>query len=411
VPWSTIHASSGVSRDVIERLANRYARADNVVFSWAMGITHHAHGSDNVRAIANLALMRGMVGKRHAGLMPIRGHSNVQGVGSVGFTPKLKAAVLQRVEEHFKARLPTTEGLDTMACMEASAEGRMRFALCLGGNLYASNPDSAFAAKAMSRLDMVVYLSTTLNQGHVIGRGRESLILPVLARDEEPQPTTQESMFNYVRLSDGGPRRHDGPRSEVSVLANIARRVLDHGGPIDFKAMEQHHTIRSAIAAVIPGYEKIGEIDSTREEFQIDGRTLHAPTFPTPTGRAMFHVTPVPATQVNGDENRFHLMTVRSEGQFNTVVYEEEDLYRGQERRDVILLNRDDIRRLGLSIDDRVTVRGDAGALHDILVREFAIKAGNALMYYPEANVLLSRHVDPESRTPAFKGATVTIEK
>ncbi len=101
---------------------------------------------------------------------------------------------------------------------------------------------------------------------------------------------------------------------------------------------------------------------------------------------------------------------MRSEGQFNTVVYEEEDQYRGQERRDVILMARDDIDRLGLKVDQRVTVRSEAGSLHNILVRSFDIRAGNVLMYFPEANVLVPTTVDPQTKTPAFKSVLVTIE-
>src|SRR5208337_4648505 len=100
----------------------------------------------------------------------------------------------------------------------------------------------------------------------------------------------------------------------------------------------------------------------------------------------------------------------RSEGQFNTVVYEEEDIYRGQDRRDVILMNRADIDRLGLRVDQRVTVRSATGAMPNILVREYDIRAGNALMYYPEANVLVPATVDPNSKTPAFKSVLITIE-
>ena len=169
--------------------------------------------------------MRGMVGRRHAGLMPIRGHSNVQGIGSVGVTPKLKDVVFDRLQSHFGVRLPTTAGLDTLACIEAAHERRLRFGFCLGGNLYGSNPDATFAAAALGQLQSIVYLNTTLNTGHAHGLADETIILPVLARDEEPQPTTQESMFNYVRLSDGGPRRFPGPRSEVEIIASVAQEI------------------------------------------------------------------------------------------------------------------------------------------------------------------------------------------
>jgi len=103
-------------------------------------------------------------------------------------------------------------------------------------------------------------------------------------------------------------------------------------------------------------------------------------------------------------------MTVRSEGQFNTVVYEDYDLYRGVDRRDVVLLNPEDVTRLGLKANQKVTIQSVAGALKNILVYEFpGIKAGNALMYYPEANILVPRTRDPRSKTPAFKGIPIEI--
>jgi anaerobic selenocysteine-containing dehydrogenase len=91
-------------------------------------------------------------------------------------------------------------------------------------------------------------------------------------------------------------------------------------------------------------------------------------------------------------------------------VYEEADVYRGQERRDVILLNSEDIARLSLHVDQRVTVRSEVGSMSNILVRQYDIRAGNCLMYFPEANVLVPTTTDPLSKTPAFKATLITIE-
>ena len=409
IPWGEIHAASGVEQSQIDKIAERYAAAKRVVFSWTMGITHHMHGVANVQAIANLALMRGMAGRPGAGLMPIRGHSNVQGMGSMGVTPRLKDAVLRALENEFSLKLPTTPGLDTLACIEEAHTGRLKMGFCLGGNLYGSNPDARFAAQALAKLDTLVYLNTTLNTGHAHGLARETMILPVLARDEEPQPTTQESMFNYVRLSDGGPRRHEGPRSEVQVIAELARATLGPDGPIDWQSMADTGRIRQAIARVVPGFEQLAEIDRTKQEFQIPGRTFHEPVFATADGRAVLHCHSLP--ELEGGHGQLRLMTVRSEGQFNTVVYEEEDIYRNQSQRDVILLHPDDITRLGLAEGQRVTVRSEVGSLKRILVRSYPeVRPGNALMYYPEANVLVPRRVDPLSKTPAFKSVLVTVE-
>ena len=407
--WEAILRGSGVTREEIRRIAEMYAKAKNVVFGWTMGITHHLHGTDNVKMIVNLALLRGMVGRPHAGLMPIRGHSNVQGIGSVGVTPQLKKAILEKFEQRLGIEVPKSAGLDTMACVAASERGEMDVALCLGGNLYGSNPDLAYAERAISKLGLVTYMTTTLNTGHAWGRGKETLILPVLPRDEESQPTTQESMFSYVRLSDGGKPRYPGPRSEVAVLTTLGRLVLGEQGPVNWKQLESHDAVRQLIAELVPGFEPIAEISKTKREFHIAGRQMDARAFPTPSGRARFHAVPLPVHPELA-ANQFRMMTVRSEGQFNSVVYEQEDLYRNQDRRDIILLHKSDIERLGWKTDQTVRVRSAVGEMRLQRVRPFDIRPGNAMMYTPEANVLIPRDVDPQSKTPGFKNILITVE-
>ncbi len=406
--WEDIVDGSGVSRDDITAIADQYLSAKNVVIGWCMGITHHLHGTNNVQMIANLALLRGMVGRRKAGVMPIRGHSNVQGLGSVGVTPQLKTSMLQKLESRLNIKVPTSPGYDTMACMEAAHRGEMDFSLNLGGNLYGSNPDLQYAEECMNRIDTLVYLSTTLNTGHAWGLGKETLILPVLPRDEEAQPTTQESMFSYVRFSDGGSARFEGPRSEVSILSDIAQQVLGPQCKVDFEALKSHAAIRDLIGELVPGYEELMGIETAKTEFHVTGRAVEEYRFPTANGKAKFHAPQLPKHVFS--DNEFRMMSVRSEGQFNSVVYDEEDLYRGQERRDVVLMNSDDMKRLNLKSDQHVRVRSEAGELRMLLVRPYDVRAGNVLMYYPEANVIVPHKVDPLSKTPGFKGVKVTIQ-
>lgn len=407
--WEEIERACGVPRQEIEDAAATYAASERTIFSWTMGITHHEHGVENVQWIVNLALLRGMVGKPGAGLMPIRGHSNVQGMGSVGVYPGVRQAVLDRMAA-LGVRPPAWKGHDTMEAMEASERGEMDFALCLGGNLFGANPDATFASKAMSAVDTVVYLNTTLNTGHAHGCGKTTIILPVQARDEEAQSTTQESMFSYVRLSDGGPQRIEGLKSEVEIISELGERtarVADPKPVLDWKALGSHDLIRAMIARLVPELEEIEHIGKTKKEFHIPGRLLHEPRFGTPSGKAAFHAHPMPH-QDDLKDNQLRLMTVRSEGQFNTVVYEEEDIYRDQDRRDVILMNSADRQRLGLATDQPVIVENESGRMV-ALARDFDIAEGCALMYYPEANVLIPRKVDPRSKTPAFKSAVVSV--
>ena len=404
--WDEIVAKSGVAKGEIDSMAEHYAASKRAVFAWTMGITHHLHGAATVQAIAALALMRRMVGRPGAGLQPIRGHSNIQGMGTVGVTPTLKQAIFDRLQKHYGVTLPTMKGYDTLECLDAADRGEMRFAVCLGGNLYGSSPDATYARRSMGKIDTVVYLSTSLNTGHAWGTGgEETIILPVLARDEEPEPSTQESMFSYIRLSDGGKPRHVGPRAEVEIIADLATRVLGESGPVNWRDMSHTSTIRTAIAAIVPGLEQIAEIDRTKKEFSIPGRAIDRPAFPTADGKAALVVHDLPPAP-----DGLTLMTIRSEGQFNTVVYEEEDLYRNQTRRDIVLIHPDDVRQYGLTDGGRCRIASAAGEMRGQIVAAFdQIRPGCVAMYYPESNVLVPKAADPLSRTPAYKSVAVTI--
>lgn len=406
--WNTIEQRSGVYRAAIEEVARVYAASERAIFAWTMGITHHVHGVENVQWITNLALMRGMVGKKHAGLLPIRGHSNVQGMGTIGVAPELKGAMRQRFEA-FGVPLPAWKGADTLGCLDLAHAGKIKTAVALGGNLWGATPDAEHARAAIASMDLVAYLNTSLNTGHAHGLARETLILPVLARDEEPYQTTQESMFSYVRVSDGGEARHQGPRGEVWVAADLAARVLGpatrvaRGIAATWGEMASAVKVREVMADLVPGMEPV----RAGAEFHIAGRVLGDGAFPTPTGKARMFGHPVPPPP----QGTMQLMTVRSEGQFNTVVYEDDDLYRGQERRDVVLLNPADMQRLGLERDDPVVLTSAVGEISGWRARPFDIKEGNVLVYYPESNVLVPRTLDPQSRTPAFKAVGITVRK
>lgn len=324
VSWDELVHGSGVPRTQIDACVSMLAEARSGIFMWAMGLTHHTNGTDTIRALGNIALARGFLGRPGSGLLPIRGHSNVQGVGSMGVSPVMKKAFATTMAERYDISPDMPAGYDTYAGVQAALDGRIDAALLLGGNLWGSNPDSTWATAALGTIGTIVSLTTKLNQGHFRGRGRTTVILPVLARDEEEQATTQESMFNYVRLSDGGrPNVAGEMRSEVAVLAAIAQRILPPGR-FAWEELTSHESLRAAIAETVPGYAPLAGMGSTRKEFEIPGRVFHTASFATDDGRAAFHVVPLKPRPEG-----FTVMTLRSEGQFNSVVYDEEDLYRG----------------------------------------------------------------------------------
>ncbi|MGD8174415.1 molybdopterin-dependent oxidoreductase [Marinimicrobium sp. ARAG 43.8] len=401
-------AQCGVPEQELRAMAEDYARAENVIFAWGMGITHHLNGVANVEAIANLALLRGMVGKPGAGMLPLRGHSNVQGIGTIGVKPVLADDVLKAMEAQMGVTLPSQPGLDTLACLRAAEAGEMRNAIIMGGNLFDATPDTAFARRAMDKVNFKLYLTTTLNRSHFNGmENSEALVLPVCARDEEPQSTTQESMFNYVRLSDGGITRLTNVRSEVSVLAQLEAKLLPKE-PLDFSRFEAYDKVRQAIADTIPGMAPLADIGTCKKEFIVGQRILHEPVFNTPSGRAAFKTLSMPVHEKTAYP--YQLASIRSEGQFNSIIYEEADSYRGTQHRWCVLVSHDDCQRLGLTKGATVTLTSAHGEMKNVEVVPFDLPAGSVMAYYPEANVLIGTEHDPRSKTPAFKSVPVSIK-
>lgn len=403
VSWQDIVEASGVNKSTIEHIAKIYSQSENTIFSWSMGLTHHTHGVGNIETLVALALVRGMIGKPGSGLLPLRGHSNIQGTGSMGFTPQLKAAIEKNIEARLGSSLPKTRGLDTMSCVQAANNNGMKVAIMLGGNLLASNPDFHFARSALNKIPFKCFINSTLNLSHAHGVDEEVVILPVRVRDEEHQATTQESMFNFVRMSDGGIERFPQLKSEVEIICALGQQLVNKER-FDFSVFLQHDKIREYVAGVIPGFDNLHTIDESKEEFHIDGRTLHTPDFPTADGRATFQFHPLPRFG-----NKYRLGSVRSEGQFNSIIFDERDTYRGQQERSVVLMHPADMQKENLQENQVVALRSKTGTLENLKVKPFDVRRGNLLTYYPEANVLVPAAVDAQSGTPAFKSVEVDL--
>ena len=416
--WETITKTCGIPQVDIAAAATIISQSERTVFAWAMGITHQANGTDNVSGIANTALLTGNVGKMGAGVMPIRGHSNVQGFGSMGVKNDIKPKLREALEKLVGHPLNREAGYHSRALIEAADAGKVDTLFCLGGNLYAANPDLAQAKRAIGKIDIVVYVATKPNLGHFNGLGkRNTLILPVLNRLENPHKTTVESGNNFVRLNDEGASHLERVDllPEVHLLTELAHRL--HGAsPIDWRKLQDTRYVRELIAKTISGYEKIGQIDETQEEFTISGRIFTTPKFETDSGKAKMQPTPMPDLSLPTPQDFganegtvLTLITGRSYRQHNTVVYKIGDKYRGMPHRQCILMHPEDVEAGGFANHQRVTIQGDAGKLDDIEIISGAVRKGAALMFYPEANVLMKGVTDPKSHTPAYKRVPVLV--
>ena len=418
--WESLTELCGLSREEIEEVAYTIGKAHNVVFAWAMGITQQKNGTDNVKAIANTALITGNAGREGTGTMPIRGHSNVQGFGSMGVTIRLSNDLKAALEKLLERPLTLNEGYDARGLMEAADLGNIDTLFCLGGNFYGANPDHFQGKRALGKVDTIFYVSTKANLGHFHGLGRrQTLILPVFNRFENPHKTTTESGNNYVRLNDSGKTHLGGDLiSEVSLITEIAHRI--HGeGKIAWRQLQDTEYVRSLIAKTIPDYRPLKKTNQMSTEFLIANRIFKAPKFSTPSGLARMEVIALPPLEApklddfeipeNAKALALILGSGRSYGQHNTVVYQEADKYRGIPHRHCILLNTNDLKKAGFIPHQKVTVKGDRHALENIEIIPGAIREGAAFMFYPESNCLFSANTDPRSGIPAFKRVPIAI--
>lgn len=419
--WESITETCGVSQAEITATATIIGKSKQVVFAWAMGITQHENGVDNVYSIANTALISGNVGKEGAGVMPVRGHSNVQGFGSMGVTVKLKKEIQEALEKLLGRSLSRVQGYETRSLIEAADAAKVDTLICLGGNLYGANPNLTEAKRALGKIETIIYLATKPNIGHFNGLAKQNtIIIPVLNRFENPHKTTVESGNNFVRFNEQGKThlKEADLIAEVDFLTELAHRI--HGDyPVDWRQLQDTRYVRKLIAQTIPGYEKIGTIDDTKEEFTIGGRIFTEPKFPTTSGKAMMFVTPLPKLTLPPVEEFgvsesmpgvvVALMTGRSYSQHNTVVYKIGDKYRGMPHRNCILMNPIDANSANLKEHQRVTVQGNAGKLTNVEVIYGAVRQGAALMFYPEVNVIFSAKIEKRSGTPAYKRVPVFV--
>lgn len=422
--WQQIEQQSGLSEQQLREAAAIYQSADRVICTWAMGITQHKHSVDTVREIVNLQLLFGQLGKKGAGLCPVRGHSNVQGNRTMGIDEKPSQAFLDALGQHFNFEPPRAPGHNTVEALEAMLRDEIKVLIALGGNLAAAAPDSPRTEEAMQRCGLTVHISTKLNRSHLVP-GRDSLILPTLGRTEQDiqatgsQFITVEDSFSMVHASEGvGKPLADTQRSETAIVAGIANAVLS-SFKVDWLALAgDYNKIRDHIAATIPGFADFNKKCEQPGGFYL-GNAAAELRFNTPGGKAHFSAAALPTSlfpQLGDVKVPFTLQSLRSHDQYNTTIYGLDDRYRGvYGQREVLFINPDDLSELGFDAGQNVDIEtlwndGITRRVTGFKLVPYNIPRGNLAAYYPETNPLvpLSSFGDG-SGTPTSKSVPVKI--
>ncbi|HET6167090.1 MAG TPA: FdhF/YdeP family oxidoreductase [Marmoricola sp.] len=419
--WDDVLAATGLTREQVEGLARRYRESDRVIVCWAMGLTQHRDAVATIQEITNLMLLRGNIGKRGAGLCPVRGHSNVQGDRTMGIWEKAPEWFLDALGKEFGFSPRTEHGLDSVDTIRAMRDGRVRAFFSMGGNFVSATPDSDATAAAMTGLDLTVHVSTKLNRSHALC-GAESLILPCLGRTERddqlagPQAVTVEDSMGMVHLSHGRlDPASDQLLSEVAIVTRLAESLFP-GDSIDWAGLRADYSVvRDHIERVVPGFDDFNARLEHPGGFSLPHPPRDKREFPTATGKARFTVNPLDVLTV--PPGHLLLQTVRSHDQFNTTIYGLDDRYRGVHNgRRVVFVDTDDLADLGVADGEQVDLvsvwsDGERRA-EDFRVVAYATARGCAAAYFPETNVLVPLDsVAKVSNTPASKSVVIRLEK
>jgi molybdopterin-dependent oxidoreductase alpha subunit len=444
--WDVLERESGAARDRMEAFARLLMDRPDAVIVWSMGLTQHTRGVDTIKALVNVGLARGLPGRPSRGLVPIRGHSGVQGGAEVGCVPKVDAATAARWAGLWGFPVPTTTGWTTTEMIDHAAQGGVDLFWIVGGNFLETLPDAARCRRALERPRLRIHQDIVLSSSMLVDGDGDVLILPATTRYESEGGGTETSTERRIIFSPEIPGRRIGSaRPEWRVFGDaMARAFPERADRIRF---ESAASIRCEIARAVPLYAGIETLQAKGDQVQWGGRTLYADgRFATPDGKAHFspvvphpvrlkpdttddglpnpattderllnpatgdegsHADPVADPVVSGFSRTFRLSTRRGK-QFNSMVQREVDPLTGARRNDV-LISEDDLQRLALEDGAVVELRSASGSFRGRL-KAAPIRPGNLEVHWPEGNVLLSASaIDPDSMEPDYN-ATVTLE-
>jgi molybdopterin-dependent oxidoreductase alpha subunit len=404
--FADLETQCGLSQADMQEFAELIRDAKTAVLVWSMGITQHAAGGDAVQMILNLGLLKGFVGRDKCGLMPIRGHSSVQGGAEMGAYATAfpggkpihtqNAAALSAL---YGFPVPDWPGLSAPQMVEAAARGELDLLYCLGGNFLRTLPEPEFVRNAMAAVPMRIHQDIVLTDQMFIPAKEEVLLLPAQTRYEQDDGGTQTSTERRIMFSPQIPRQVGEARAEWKILRELAASTWPERAHL--LGCETGWKMREEIARVVPFYDGIQNLKQIGDAIQYGGPHLCAGwKFPTPDGKAHFRAVPLPPRHLTRDTPQFVVATRRGK-QFNSLIYAETDPLNGAPR-DAVLINPEDAARLHLTQNDRVRLLNQTGHF-DGRVFLAPIARGNLQIHWPEGNSLIRRGVtEPTGGVPDY---------
>ena len=415
--WEALERESGAARERMEGFARLLVDRPNAVIVWSMGLTQHAHGVDTIKALTNVGLARGLPGWPNRGLVPIRGHSGVQGGAEVGCVPKVDATTAARWGETWGFAVPSASGWTTAEMIDHAARGEVDLFWMVGGNFLETLPDAERSRSALERPRLRVHHDIVLSSSMLVEGDGDVLILPATTRYESEGGGTETSTERRIIFSPEIPGRRIGSaRPEWRAYGDAMARAFPERAPLI--RFESAASIRAEIARAVPLYQGIETLSAKGDQVQWGGRTLYVNgRFATPDGKAHFaavspRVRPKSDTRetsaVSASSRTFFVSTRRGK-QFNSMIQREIDPLTGA-GRDEVFISAEDLAQLQLENGASVELRSSSGSFRGRL-RSAPMRPGNLEVHWPEGNTLLSASaIDPDSMEPDYN-AVVTLSR
>tara|TARA_B100000683_G_scaffold161192_1_gene155392 strand:- start:715 stop:2883 length:2169 start_codon:yes stop_codon:yes gene_type:complete len=421
--YESLVRDSQVDPNVLTKVIDLLAKKKRIIICWAMGLTQHLNGVENIKEVVNLLLLKGSIGKDGAGSCPVRGHSNVQGDRTVGIIERPTELFLKNLDACFGIDSPREHGYNVVEAIEAMHASKVKLFMAMGGNFISATPDSQFSGEAMMNCDLSVQVSTKLNRSHLV-TAKTAIILPCLGRSEKDdqeginQFVSVENSMGVVHKSMG--RKFPSSRylkSEVAIVSGLAQ-AYEHAtssSGIKWSEMSKDYDlIRDNIEKCIPGFDSYNARVRQSGGFYLPNCARNQ-DFDTDIKKAKFSICALPEHSLS--DGQYVLMTIRSHDQFNTTIYGMDDRYRGvyNERR-VVLMHPDDMSQEGLSKGDKIHLKSNYDGVtrlaNNFVVVPYKISRGCIASYFPETNVLIPLDLKAyKSDTPASKYIKVSLDK
>ena len=422
--YEEISEITGIPLQEILEVSQKVSKSKSTIVCWAMGITQHKNSVATIQEIVNFLLLGGNIGRRGAGVCPVRGHSNVQGDRTVGINHKPSPDFINNLERSTGIRSPEKHGYDSVEAVKAMEKGDAKVFLAMGGNFLSAMSDTNRTSAALSNCNLTVHISTKPNRSHLI-TGKTGIILPCLGRTEEDISLSNGRQFVTVENSMGVVHSSTGTfkpasnllKSEPAIVSGIGGAIesrLERSGIPWQNLSEDYDLIRNLIEKTIPGFDDYNVRIKSKSGFYLPNPPRDSRTFPTGNGYANFVSNDISFAK---SSNKFMMMTIRSHDQYNTTIYGLDDRYRGISKgRRVILMNKNDISKCNLSKGELVDLSSemDSGTVlsPEWFVVPYDIPEGNVATYFPESNCLIPLDsVAERSNTPTSKSVPIGITK